>query len=433
MHATVHGAHAFALHALGQLPLSFEHAVKAVVMRTQTLGRAHVDTQAACHNLGCILDGLGSEQRALELLEESYQALQQALGSHHPRAAAALRNLNRVRHKGVELEMRYRVDAQVGRMRSRRSTQSNATVGAGGPRATAHNAERPLLPAGQQASAVDVMSRDKRVSVFRTHAEVAIAAGRRPRTPVTAGARTPSDLTYLGGGVRVAGDEELSTFDAVKAGVARTARGELPSDGLPDEVYVVQHSSLLARPSMQQQLQQQLQQRLQQQRQQQRQHSHTRGCLPAHAHPHAHPLTRPHSHGHTHGHGHSHSGAGRIQGSELRPGTPRIATRGSVPDAIMSAREPLRNAYNSQGVPYALIPGALPATGSAVRSCSCDAGVLPPAVVDLIGQVLSPKSLERRVTPNPRDTPYLSKAAVAAADAAAAAAATNSQHATPRW
>eukprot|EP00955_Chlamydomonas_euryale_P107476 365771-Chlamydomonas_euryale.AAC.12 len=45
MHATVHGAHAFALHALGQLPLSFEHAVKAVVMRTQTLGRAHVDTQ----------------------------------------------------------------------------------------------------------------------------------------------------------------------------------------------------------------------------------------------------------------------------------------------------------------------------------------------------------------------------------------------------
>eukprot|EP00955_Chlamydomonas_euryale_P033035 346788-Chlamydomonas_euryale.AAC.5 len=183
---------------------------------------------------------------------------------------------------------------------------------------------------------------------------------------------------------------------------------------------------------MQQQLQQQLQQRLQQQRQQQRQHSHTRGCLPAHAHPHAHPLTRPHSHGHTHGHGHSHSGAGRIQGSELRPGTPRIATRGSVPDAIMSAREPLRNAYNSQGVPYALIPGALPATGSAVRSCSCDAGVLPPAVVDLIGQVLSPKSLERRVTPNPRDTPYLSKAAVAAADAAAAAAATNSQHATPR-
>eukprot|EP00955_Chlamydomonas_euryale_P033034 346788-Chlamydomonas_euryale.AAC.4 len=74
-----------------------------------------------------------------------------------------------------------------------------------------------------------------RVSVFRTHAEVAIAAGRRPRTPVTAGARTPSDLTYLGGGVRVAGDEELSTFDAVKAGVARTARGELPSDGLPDE------------------------------------------------------------------------------------------------------------------------------------------------------------------------------------------------------
>lgn len=46
-----------------------------MVNRSQApeLGPKHVDTQLACHNLGCILDRLGCTHRALDLLETAHE------------------------------------------------------------------------------------------------------------------------------------------------------------------------------------------------------------------------------------------------------------------------------------------------------------------------------------------------------------------------
>lgn len=48
---------------------------QAMVNRSQApeLGPKHVDTQLACHNLGCILDRLGCTHRALDLLETAHE------------------------------------------------------------------------------------------------------------------------------------------------------------------------------------------------------------------------------------------------------------------------------------------------------------------------------------------------------------------------
>lgn len=100
LRAALHSAHGYVLNAVGQGALAFEQFVEAMVIRAASLGRDHVDTQLAAHNLGCVLDQLGCEKEAFELLDEAHRAFSGALGGTHPRTKAACRNLAHVAHTG---------------------------------------------------------------------------------------------------------------------------------------------------------------------------------------------------------------------------------------------------------------------------------------------------------------------------------------------
>ncbi len=71
---------------------------QALVLRSQavSLGPDHVDSQLVSHNLGCVLDRLGRNHRAIELLEKAHAVFLEALGSQHPRTMTACRNLRHV-------------------------------------------------------------------------------------------------------------------------------------------------------------------------------------------------------------------------------------------------------------------------------------------------------------------------------------------------
>ncbi len=73
--AVWHSCAGVALHALGDAFGAFEQCVRAMVMRQECegLGPAHADTALATHNLACVLDGLGKQHRAKQLLVQAVQ------------------------------------------------------------------------------------------------------------------------------------------------------------------------------------------------------------------------------------------------------------------------------------------------------------------------------------------------------------------------
>lgn len=79
--------------------------MRSLVIRQEcaSLGPAHVDTAAAAHNLGCVLDNLGQSARALQLLDQARDLLSEVLGHEHPRTLVAVRNAQHVRHRPVQV------------------------------------------------------------------------------------------------------------------------------------------------------------------------------------------------------------------------------------------------------------------------------------------------------------------------------------------
>lgn len=103
--AAWHGSAGVVAYHLGDLQAAFEHFVRCLVIRQEcsALGPQHVDTAAAAHNLGCVLDRLGNSERALRLLDRSRDLMAEVLGQDHPRTLVAARNTQRVRHRAVRL------------------------------------------------------------------------------------------------------------------------------------------------------------------------------------------------------------------------------------------------------------------------------------------------------------------------------------------
>ena len=85
----------------GNLRMAFRKMVQAYVERSvhPSLGKAHLDTAVAAHNLGCLLERCGQLGKAAEVLGSAAETLHAQLGVTHPRAALASRNLARVRQK----------------------------------------------------------------------------------------------------------------------------------------------------------------------------------------------------------------------------------------------------------------------------------------------------------------------------------------------
>jgi hypothetical protein len=108
--------------------------VRAYVIRCECaeLGRGHLDTAAAAHNLGCVLDALGKSSRAQQLLSEASEVLSRQLGPHHPRALIAARNLSHVRHKAVKLPVNKQALTELVLLGGSRSVHSAAAAAAGG-------------------------------------------------------------------------------------------------------------------------------------------------------------------------------------------------------------------------------------------------------------------------------------------------------------
>lgn len=218
--ALLHSCRAFALNALGSLRLAFEELVRAMVIRTQTpsLGPLHVDTQLACHNLGCVLDRLGKNHRALELLQGAMEAFKSSLGGDHPRAQIAQRNLNRVMHKCTQLEMHY----------------SSPMTRGGDGKAVAPSA----------TTTPQQMSLQERLAAFRSRTSTAAGNGNGSKSKKTAedgkhsSSKTPADLTYLGGGIHVASPDVLAVYERMKPEIALYASGGLVKDLSPSVLLV---------------------------------------------------------------------------------------------------------------------------------------------------------------------------------------------------
>ena len=218
--ALLHSCRAFALNAIGNLRLAFEELVRAMVMRAQapSFGPSHVDTQLACHNLGCVLDRLGKNHRALELLQGSMEAFRSALGGDHPRAQVAQRNLNRVRHKCTQLEMHYSSSSAAG-----------TKEGQGGE---------------GNASGPKQMSLQERLAAFRSRTSgTANGEGKRGKKKSSengnrAISRSPADLTYLGGGIHIAPPDVMAVYERMKPEIALRASGGLDKDLSPSSLLV---------------------------------------------------------------------------------------------------------------------------------------------------------------------------------------------------
>lgn len=86
---------------MGNLKLAYRKMVQAAVERSihPKLGKGHLLTAVAQHNLGCMLERCGQMAKAAEVLDSAADCLKQELGPTHPRAALAGRNLARVRQR----------------------------------------------------------------------------------------------------------------------------------------------------------------------------------------------------------------------------------------------------------------------------------------------------------------------------------------------
>jgi hypothetical protein len=160
------------------------------------LGPATADAAAAAHNLGCVLDRLGSSGRASELLEGARALLAEVLGPSHPHALVADRNAQLVRNAAVRAVGGHGLRCSGGR-------GSTAADGGDGNEEDGENEEEngrgspqafvsPLTPLqGGREAAVRARLRGSGAA----GAPGGSRRGPRPRQ------RDYTDLEYLGGGL----------------------------------------------------------------------------------------------------------------------------------------------------------------------------------------------------------------------------------------
>jgi hypothetical protein len=234
--------------------------VRAYVIRCECaeLGRGHLDTAAAAHNLGCVLDALGKSSRAQQLLTEASEVLSRQLGPHHPRALIAARNLSHVRHKAVKLPVNKQALTELVLLGGSRAVNAAAGAagggGGGGDQGTGGSPSRQPKN-GTAAGGTGAGGSTSAQSGFKERLSAVVAARQQPgqRLSPTAAARKQqpgqlkqqqagggaassssrsaarildyTDLDYIGGGLHQAGGDVRALYERCRADIAAHAAG----------------------------------------------------------------------------------------------------------------------------------------------------------------------------------------------------------------
>lgn len=94
---------------LEQYQVALNFFDKALGIREETVGEMHMDTALLYNNLGCCYDLLNRVTEAVESFQKAKDVFSYEYGLTHPRTAAVLRNLSRIRQRKLDFSIKFDV------------------------------------------------------------------------------------------------------------------------------------------------------------------------------------------------------------------------------------------------------------------------------------------------------------------------------------